>query len=59
MDPKGKYMVGKLDPVLEPMVVQMMLDKPDDPVGFMISWLEKAQKEPISIRYKIYYLRSA
>ena len=46
MDANKQYLTTKIDPILEPMVTQILLDKPADPIEFMLRWLEKLQKKP-------------
>ncbi len=46
MDPTKQYLSSKLNPILEPMVTQILVEKPNNPAEFMIKWLEKQQKRP-------------
>ena len=44
MDPTKQYLATKLNPILEPLVTEMLSQKPNDPVEFMIAYLKKLQK---------------
>ena len=45
MDDTRTYLTNKLDPILEPIVTQILIEKPSDPVDLIISCLEKLQKK--------------
>jgi len=45
MDANKTYLATKLDPILEPLVTELLLNKPSDPIEFMIKWLENKQKK--------------
>ncbi|CEM06144.1 unnamed protein product [Vitrella brassicaformis CCMP3155] len=40
------YIQSKINPLLEALVTQLLLDKPDDPAPYMVSWLCKEAKLP-------------
>ena len=44
MDPSKQYLTTKLNPILEPMVTEILTQKPNDLVEFMIAYLKKLQK---------------
>jgi len=42
MDEENKqYISAKLKTIIEPMIAQLILHKPQDPVNFMINWLKQ------------------
>lgn len=41
MEANKIYLANKLNPILEPMVAQILVVKPDDPVSFMLEYLQK------------------
>lgn len=41
MDPHKEYLTTKVNPVLEPLLVDIYSKKPNDPLQFIIDWLEK------------------
>ncbi len=41
MDANRHYLTNKLNPVLEPLIVEVLAAKPNDPVAFMLAWLKK------------------
>ena len=45
MDDTKIYLTNKLDPILEPIVTQILKEKPSDPVDFIITHLENLQKK--------------
>lgn len=38
-----EYIQKKVNPILESLVTAVLLDKPEDPIGFMITWLSVKQ----------------
>lgn len=36
-----EYIQKKVNPILESLVTAVLIDKPNDPVGFMITWLNQ------------------
>ena len=42
---KAKYIMEKLNPILEDMIADVLHVMPEDPAGFMRSWLERARAE--------------
>ncbi len=46
MDPHKQYLALKVNPVLEPMMTELLMQKPADPVAFIIAWLEKLRSQP-------------
>ena len=43
MEIHKQYLTGKVNPILEPMITALLATKPQDPVGFIIDWLENLQ----------------
>ena len=41
MDANKQYLATKLNPILEPLITDILATKPNDPVSFMIDWLRK------------------
>ncbi len=41
METAKDYLKTKVDPVVEPLMIDLLANKPADPVGFMLSWLNK------------------
>ncbi|CAD7926765.1 unnamed protein product [Amoebophrya sp. A120] len=39
------FIQEKVNPVLEQLVTQMLLDRPEDPSAFMLAWLKEKHKE--------------
>jgi hypothetical protein len=37
---ESEFIETQLEPFLEPMVAELILNKPDDPYHFMLKWLE-------------------
>lgn len=42
-----EYIQTKVNPILESLVTQILLERPDNPVPFMIKWLSQQSKTPI------------
>lgn len=40
-DPHTDYLEKMLTPLVEDMITECLIHKPDDPIDFMIAWLEK------------------
>ena len=38
---KQEYLDTKLKPIMQNLVFQLVLERPDDPASFMIDWLQK------------------
>lgn len=55
------YLDSKINRIIEPMVVELMKKTPDDPIGFMISWLKDNHGNRASIhaneRFELEHLR--
>jgi len=41
-----EYIQKKVNPILESLVTAVLLDKPEDPIGFMITWLSQKTQAP-------------
>ena len=41
METSNDFLANKVTPVMEPMMIELLLHKPDDPVDFMIKYLSK------------------
>eukprot|EP01066_Platyproteum_vivax_P005842 Platyproteum_vivax@DN17557_c0_g1_i1.p1 len=39
-----EYIQNKINPVLESLVTQLLLDRPEDPIPFMINWLSDQKR---------------
>ncbi|CAD7938950.1 unnamed protein product [Amoebophrya sp. A25] len=39
------YIQEKVNPVLEQLVTQLLLDRPEDPAEFMLAWLKEKHRE--------------
>lgn len=46
MDANKQYLTTKIDPILEPLITQVLLEKPQDLVDYILKFLEKMQKRP-------------
>lgn len=44
-----EYIQSKVNPTLENLVTQVLLERPDNPVPFMIRWLAEQTKSPASV----------
>ena len=42
---KKEFLSEKVTPILEPLVIDLLMKKPDDPVDFMISYLTQLRTE--------------
>ena len=42
METSKDFLANKVTPVMEPMMIELLLHKPDDPVDFMIKYLSKS-----------------
>lgn len=55
------YLDSKINRIIEPMVVELMKETPDDPIGFMINWLKDNHGNRASIhaneRFELEHLR--
>ena len=55
------YLDSKINRIIEPMVVELMKQTPDDPIGFMINWLKDNHGNRASIhaneRFELEHLR--
>ena len=38
---KQEYLETKIKPIMENLIFQLVLERPDDPAVFMIDWLQK------------------
>ena len=36
-----EYIQKKVNPILEALVTSVLLDRPEEPIGYMINWLKK------------------
>ena len=36
-----EYIQKKVNPILEALVTSLLLDRPDDPIAYMVNWLKK------------------
>ncbi len=57
-----EYIQKKVNPILESLVTAVLLDKPEDPVGFMVQWLSQessgtSRVEAESLRSRIRVLK--
>lgn len=41
MDPNRQYLASKINPILEPLVADLLLQKPADPAEFIITWMHQ------------------
>lgn len=39
------YIQEKVNPILEQLVTQLLLERPEDPASFMVAWLKEKHKE--------------
>lgn len=46
MDANKQYLTTKIDPILEPLITQILLERPTDLVDYILKFLEKMQKKP-------------
>lgn len=46
MDANKQYLTTKIDPILEPLITQILLERPPDLVDYILKFLEKMQKKP-------------
>lgn len=44
MEQQKQYLDSKITPLLKPMLVELFISKPSDPMTFMINYLEGIQK---------------
>lgn len=40
MDANNQYLAAKINPILEPLVTELLIAKPSNPAEFMIKWLQ-------------------
>jgi len=52
-DEKKKYILERLDPILEEMVSDVLTDMPKSPIDFMIGWLRKRSGTANASKYSI------
>ena len=45
MESTKDYISAKLNPILEPLVLEILSARPDDPASFMINWLQGKRKK--------------
>jgi len=41
MDANKQYLLNRINPLLEPLITDILASKPDDPIPFLIDWLHK------------------
>ena len=46
MDANKQYLANKLNPILEPLVTEILVSKPNDPIDFMLEWIRKKYNRP-------------
>ena len=44
MDPGLEYLNEKINPILEPLVIDLLAQQPSEPVEFIFEWLEQKYK---------------
>eukprot|EP00929_Paragymnodinium_shiwhaense_P092789 TRINITY_DN5278_c0_g3_i1.p3 TRINITY_DN5278_c0_g3~~TRINITY_DN5278_c0_g3_i1.p3 ORF type:complete len:105 (+),score=44.92 TRINITY_DN5278_c0_g3_i1:162-476(+) len=44
-----EYIQSKVNPILESVVTQVLMERPDNPVPFMIRWLAEQTKAPSAV----------
>ena len=42
-----KFLLNRVTPILEPLMVDLLMEKPDDPVDYMIKYLSKLPNDEI------------
>jgi len=46
MDANKQYLTTKIDPILEPLITQILLDRPSNLIDYILKFLEKMQRKP-------------
>jgi cAMP-dependent protein kinase regulator len=46
MDANKQYLTTKIDPILEPLITQILLERPADLIDYILKFLDKMQKKP-------------
>jgi len=52
METAKDYLANKVTPLMEPLMVELLTQKPEDPVDFMLNWLsdlaENSDSKPLA-----------